>query len=64
MRLAMAKRSRGPVKTLTMGAVENSGRLTCMPLRMWPAVWSSTVTEGISGSRVRGWGGEFDPRRE
>jgi hypothetical protein len=55
-RLVMANRSVGPVKTFTIGAMEKSGRLTCMPFRKRPAACSSTVTHGISGSRVRGCG--------
>ena len=55
-RRPMARSSVGAVKILIRGAWERSGRLTCMPLRRRPASCSSTVTAGISGRRVRGWG--------
>ena len=55
-RRPMASRSTGVVNIFTSEAVEKSGRLTCIPLRIFPAVWSSTVMLGISGSSVRGCG--------
>ena len=55
MRVAMAIRSRWPVKTLTWRARETSGRLMVRPLRMRAAVGSSAVTQGNWGRSFRGW---------
>ncbi len=56
IRRAMHSRSRGAENTFTSGAVESSCTFTCIPLRSRPAVPSSTITDGISGSIVRGCG--------
>src|SRR5271169_1251442 len=54
-RVAMASSSLWPLKTLTCGARESSGRFTVRPLRMRAALGSSAVTDGSCGSNLRGW---------
>src|SRR2546423_14094125 len=54
-RVAMAIRSRWPVKTLIWRARERSGRLMVRPLRMRAAVASSAGEGGRCGREL--WGG-------
>ena len=61
-RFATHSNSRGPANTFTSGAAENSGTFTCIPFRIFPAVCSSTITDGISGSSDRGCG-RASPRK-